>query len=241
MALLLAPATLVHAGVDTSAPAGASACGLSVAEQQAVTAQVAGYLQDRLNAGQSLPARVSLVPMGAWPALRDARVAVSAGGLPTSLRSRVPVPLTGLSCRDGRQVSETLWFRASALRQAWVYGRDAGADRDLAEAAPRLAEVDLARLQLVPDELVSDVNGQWLKQAAMAGRPVLRRHLRVTPLVHRDAVVTVVVQGDGLVLSAKGKALQHGALGEQVAVLVQGADGSIPAVVTGKGEVHARM
>ncbi|MNP73266.1 flagellar basal body P-ring biosynthesis protein FlgA [compost metagenome] len=56
--------------------------------------------------------------------------------------------------------------------------------------------------------------------------------------MYRDAPVTVVVYGPGLMLRTEGKALRPGVLGERVPVMLDGAESSLLAVVAGKGEVH---
>ncbi|MDZ4298835.1 MAG: flagellar basal body P-ring formation chaperone FlgA [Moraxellaceae bacterium] len=221
---------------QTLAGTTSAVCGLSVKEQQVITTNVTTHLQALLSEASTEPTQVVLEPMGPWPELQAVQVT-----MPSSLRSRVPVTLTGLSCRHGRHVKETQWYSVRALREAWVYGRPSVADRDVMDAAPRRAEIDLAALQLLPSELVDDLQGLWLRRSVHTGQPILRQHVRIEPLVRRDAAVNVVVQSSGLMLRARGRALQHGAMGEQVSVLVNGAEGSIPAVVTGKGEVHAQM
>lgn len=232
--------TLFLCTVALASPAAADssalACSLSPADQQAITARVATHLQVTLNEQQATPTEVSLVPMNTWPALRDVQIE-----MPNSLRSRVPVTLTGFSCRLGKSVKETQWFRVSALREAWVYGRSSIADKEVMSTLPQRKQIDLAVLQLLPSELVDDLQGFWLKRPVNAGQPVLRQHLRIEPLVRRDAQVQVVLQNNGLMLRARGRALEHGALGEQISVQVTGAEGSVFAVVTGKGEVHAQM
>jgi flagella basal body P-ring formation protein FlgA len=154
------------------------------------------------------------------------------------IRSRVPVAFSGTVCGHDRPSVVTVWFKVQAWKEAWVYGRNGRADQILSDVQPRLERIDLAAAQLSPNDLPGEISGQWLNQSVNAGMPMLKRHLKAEPLVYRDAPVTVVVFGPGLMLRTEGKALRPGVLGERVPVMLDGAESSLLAVVTGKGEVH---
>ncbi len=189
----------------------------------------------QVRAGLALDgAQLELTPIGALPTLAAPRVRL----LGPSLRSRLAVELEGVPCTGGPSQTQTLWFKARAWREAWVYGRDGHAERALADAQPRRARIDVAALQLQPLDLAQQIDGLWLNQATRAGAPVLKRHLQPEPLVQRNAVVNVVVQGPGLRLQTQGKVMRQGQFGERVPVLVDGAESSMMAVVSAKGEVH---
>ncbi|MBX8495383.1 flagellar basal body P-ring formation chaperone FlgA [Pseudomonas cichorii] len=158
--------------------------------------------------------------------------------LSQGIRSRVPVSFSGTMCGQDRPSVVTVWFKVQAWKQAWIYGRNGRADQALVDVQPWMERVDLAATQLSPSDLPGDIEGQWLNQSVNAGMPVLKRHLKVEPLVYRDAPVTVVVFGTGLMLRTEGKALRPGVLGERIPVMLDGAESSLMAVVTGKGEVH---
>ncbi|UZE26173.1 flagellar basal body P-ring formation chaperone FlgA [Pseudomonas sp. B21-056] len=177
---------------------------------------------------------LQLTPMGELPAMGQPQIRLLSQGI----RSRVPVAFSGTVCGHDRPSVVTVWFKVQAWKQAWVYGRNGRADQVMADVQPRLERVDLAAAQLSPGDLPSDVAGQWLNQSVNAGMPVLKRHLKAEPLVFRDAPVTVVVYGPGLMLRTEGKAMRPGVLGERVPVMLNGAESSLLAVVAGKGEVH---
>lgn len=205
----------------------AAACSSGDALQEQVRKQLAS-----VQANQGL--QLQLKALGPLPELETPTVRLVTQGL----RSRVAVEVSGAACGQGGQVRQTLWFAVRALREAWVYGRNTKAEHRLDEAAPRRELIDVASLQVGAEELPGSLEGMWLTQAVNAGMPVLRRHLQAEPLVHRSAPVTVVVYGPGLMLRTQGKAMRAGALGEQVPVMLDGADSSLLAVVAGKGEVH---
>lgn len=222
-------ARLALSALLLSAPAWASACD-AVGEQR-LLARIDAQARESLALEG---AQLELTPIGALPAL----VAPSVRLLGQSLRSRLAVEVKGVPCAGGAVQTQTLWFKARAWRDAWVYGRDGRAEQALADAEPHRERIDVAALQLRPDDLAQQLDGLWLNQATRAGAPVLKRQVQPEPLVQRNAVVDVVVQGPGLRLQTQGKVMRQGQLGERVPVLVDGAESSLMAVVSGKGEVH---
>lgn len=178
--------------------------------------------------------KLELTPMASLPVLAQP----SARLLTHGPRSRLAIELSGRACDGGRQVSSTQWFKLRALTEAWVYGRNSKAERPLTEAEPRQETVDVAALQVSPEDLAADLQGMWLRQAVNENMPVLKRQLQAEPLVERSAPVSVVVYGPNLMLRTQGKAMRPGALGETIPVMVDGADSSLLAIVTAKGEVH---
>lgn len=179
---------------------------------------------------------IQLMPIGELPAMASPQVRL----LSTQLRSRVAVELQGTLCGQAHASQVTVWFKVQAWGEVWVYGRNGRTDQALGDTQPRRERLDLAAAQVSPDDLASHLEGAWLGQRVNAGMPILTRHLKAEPLVLRDATVTVVVFGPGLMLRTEGKAMRPGVMGEQVPVLVNGAQSSLLAVVAGKGEVHVQ-
>ena len=222
LGLWLASAGYAQAAPAASCDAAAASHALDMATQR-IQAQLA-----------TPEIELQLTPMGELPAMAHPQIRLLSQGI----RSRVSVALSGTLCGHERPSVVTVWFKVQAWKQAWVYGRNGRADQAVADAQPRLERVDLAAAQLALGDLPNDLAGQWLTQSVNAGMPVLKRHLKAEPLVYRDAPVTVVVYGPGLMLRTKGKALRPGVLGERVPVMLDGAESSLLAVVAGKGEVH---
>lgn len=214
-------------------PAAESTCAQTPAAEQAFLTYVLEQIQPTLAADG---VQLELLPIGAMPAMSRPQVRVLTPGL----RSRFAVELQGKPCGHARASTVTVWFKLRALREVWVYGRNARPGHALADAEPRREQVDVAALQLRLSELPENLDGLWLTEAANAGMPVLNRHLQAEPLVKRDAVVSVIVYGPGLMLRTQGKVMRAGVLGDTVPVLVDGAESSLLAVVSGKGEVHVQ-
>ena len=199
--------------------------------------QMTQYIAERVRptfASEQLD--IQLTPIGDVPAMVSPQVRL----LSTQLRSRIAVELKGTLCGQAHASQVTVWFKVQAWAQVWVYGRNGRIDQALSDTQPRLQRLDLAAAQVSSQELASNLDGAWLGQMVNAGMPILNRHLKAEPLVLRDATVTVVVYGPGLMLRTEGKAMRPGVLGEPIPVLVNGADSSLLAVVAGKGEVHVQ-
>ena len=221
---------LLLTGSAHAAELALDACTQKQVNQEVLQAAVAAEVQ-RMS-GDSV--KLSMSAMGAWPVLDQPRVVL----LSKALRSRMAATITGKSCDSNRQIVETVWFKVKALREGWVYGRNARQDSPVSEAAPHREAIDIAALQLASSELAGSLEDQWLRQAVYAGHPALKQQLKSESLVRRDQQVAVVVRGPGLELRAQGKALQSGILGDRIQVLVSGAEASMPATVAGKGEVY---
>lgn len=221
---------LLLTGSAQAAELALDACTQKQANQEVLLAAVAAEVQ-RMS-GDSV--KVSVSGMGVWPVLVQPSVVL----LSKALRSRMAATVTGKSCGSDRQIVETVWFKVQALREAWVYSRNAKQDSAVSEAGPHREVIDVAALQIIASELAEPLDGQWLRQAVFAGRPVFRHQLKNESLVRREQQVAVVVRGPGLELRTQGKALQSGGAGDHIQVLVSGAEASMPAKVAGKGEVH---
>lgn len=209
-------------------------CPNSMEMQSQLTAQVVAQLSKALG---SDGVELQVDSIGDIPQLRGASLRV----LSQDLRSRVAAEVTGQSCDVAAELhTVTLWFKVKALRDIWVYGRNAASGVPVAEASPYREQRDIAQLQIRPAELGEHIEGQWLKEYVRSGRPVLQRQLQREPLVKRDDRVQVVVAGRGFMLSTSGTAIGPGHLGEEVPVMVEGAGTSVLAVVSGEREVHVQ-
>ncbi len=224
---------LLLAGWSQAAEPVLDTCVQKHAGQAALQAAVTAEVQ-RISGGQ---VKVSISAMGEWPVLSQPHVVL----LSKALRSRMVATITGKACDSERVVVETVWLKVQALREAWLYGRNTSQGSKLNEASLRREAIDIAALQIADDELAEAVQGQWLRQAVYAGRPVLQKQLRDEFWVSRDQSVVVIVRGPGLELRTLGKALQSGILGDHVQVLVNGGEASMTATVADKGEVQVNV
>ncbi|MEK6788403.1 MAG: flagellar basal body P-ring formation chaperone FlgA [Pseudomonadota bacterium] len=224
---------LLLTGSVHAAELAVSACADRQALQEKLTALAVDEVQ-RL-AGQSVT--INLGVIGELPALELPEVVL----LSKTLRSRMAATITGKSCDRDRQVVVTVWLKVQAMREAWIYGRNARQDSPMSEVAPHREVIDITALQIAGTELAESIEHKWLRQTVYAGRPVLQRQLRDDLWVRLDQQVAVMVRGPGLELRTQGKAMQSGIFGDPIQVLVSGAAASMPATIAGKGEVHVYM
>ncbi|MGC8477263.1 MAG: flagellar basal body P-ring formation chaperone FlgA [Acetobacteraceae bacterium] len=82
------------------------------------------------------------------------------------------------------------------------------------------------------------VVGRELAQALAAGAPFPRTALRPPQLVRKGAAVVIRVRSPGLALTASGRALDAGGMGDQVRVLNPVSHAVLAALVTGPGTVR---
>lgn len=84
---------------------------------------------------------------------------------------------------------------------------------------------------------MSDIVGMAAKRQLTADRPVRRSDLERPKLVQRNALVTIIYRGPGLMLKAQGRAQADAAAGETVAVLNTHSKRTVQARVDGPGLV----
>jgi len=108
-----------------------------------------------------------------------------------------------------------------------------------------IAESDLA-VQSVPAGSISDsairnfaeVNGQEARRTLRTGEPLRANDVKHPTLVAKGATVTMVFEAPGIQLSATGRALTEGGLGDAVTVLNPVSYRQVQATVTGPGTVR---
>lgn len=82
-----------------------------------------------------------------------------------------------------------------------------------------------------------DMIGLTPRRIALAGKPMRDNDLMAPQVVERGEFVTMVFANNGLSLTAKGKALQNGAKGDNVRVVNTSSNKTIEGIVTGDREV----
>jgi len=86
---------------------------------------------------------------------------------------------------------------------------------------------------------MSQLAGKQTRRFLRAGEPVLIDDVRAPILVTKGATVTMTFSAPGITLTAIGKAMSEGGMGETVAVLNPVSYRQITATVTGPGTVSA--
>ncbi|MBB4266720.1 flagellar basal body P-ring formation chaperone FlgA [Roseospira visakhapatnamensis] len=95
---------------------------------------------------------------------------------------------------------------------------------------------------LRPDILLdpADLVGHMARNGIQAGRPVRANQVRLPDLVRRNDLVTMVVETPFMTVTARGRALESGALGQTVRVSNLVSDKELLAVVQGRNTVAVR-
>jgi flagellar basal body P-ring formation protein FlgA len=108
-----------------------------------------------------------------------------------------------------------------------------------------IADSDLAYQDVSPDRAASvvmsmnDLSGMQARRFLRAGEAVRSDDVRRPILVTKGSMVTMVFSAPGITLTATGKAMTEGGMGEPVTVLNPISYRQITATVTGAGTVNA--
>jgi len=87
----------------------------------------------------------------------------------------------------------------------------------------------------------SDLVGMQARRYLRAGETVRLEDVRRPVLVFKGTTVTMIFEAPGIVLTATGKAMSEGGMGETVTVQNPASYRQISAVVTGPGQVSAQL
>ncbi|KAA5606757.1 flagellar basal body P-ring formation protein FlgA [Roseospira marina] len=115
--------------------------------------------------------------------------------------------------------------------------------RDMVITEADLGWDSVRRSDLRPDILLDpeDLLGRAARYGIQAGRPVRVNQVRLPELIHRNGLVTMVLETPFMTVTARGRALESGARGETVRIANLASDKEVLAVVTGRDTVQVRM
>jgi flagella basal body P-ring formation protein FlgA len=109
-----------------------------------------------------------------------------------------------------------------------------------------IADGDLSYLDVSPDRLrsgivqsMNDLDGMEARRFLKAGEPVRNDDVRHPILVAKGSTVTMTFAVPGITLTATGRAMNEGGMGETVTVLNPVSYRQVTATVTGIGQVRA--
>ncbi len=115
-----------------------------------------------------------------------------------------------------------------------------------ASPAPALVRAQAAGAILAAEDLSGDpatvalLSGKQLRRFMPAGAAIRPADVRAPVLVARNALVRMQFVKGALSISAEGRALSSGALGEEVRVLALSSKSTIAGVVVGEGVVQVK-
>jgi flagella basal body P-ring formation protein FlgA len=143
-----------------------------------------------------------------------------------------------------------IFLFAWALLLCWPVFADAGVRivvpaRDIARGAT-ISQADLATKTVDGNVLsgtvtsVNDIVGMQTRRVLHAGESVRLEDVRRPTLVTKGSTVTMIFEAPGITLTAAGRAMSEGGLGETVTVQNPVSFRQVGAIVTGPGQVSAR-
>jgi flagella basal body P-ring formation protein FlgA len=199
------------------------------------------------------PLKAELVALGADPALDldmpgfqlpilpasapEARVAVDGAGWDNATRR---FSATLVIVADGMPtLTQRVSGRAVAMRDVVVATRALRSGDVLSDA-----DVDVVRMPVerVPGRSADDAEpllGQRLRRAVAAGAPLAAADVVATPMIMRDAPVTLLVETPGMTLTAQARALEDGYRGRAFVVLNLASGALVQAEALDRGSARA--
>ena len=108
-----------------------------------------------------------------------------------------------------------------------------------------ITEADMTYVVVTSDVMgvatsLSDIVGLETRRTLRAGETLRLQDLRHPVLVVKGSTVTMVFEAPGVVLTASGRAMSEGGLGETVTVQNPASFRQISGIVTGPGQVRAQ-
>lgn len=86
-----------------------------------------------------------------------------------------------------------------------------------------------------------DIIGKEASRAFYKGQPIDETKLRAATLIKRNSIVQMEFARGAMTISAEGRALDNGALGESIRVMNLGSKRIVTVVVTGSDSVRAKI
>jgi flagellar basal body P-ring formation protein FlgA len=99
------------------------------------------------------------------------------------------------------------------------------------------ADIPLASLPGAALRLSADLVGKEVQRVLLADRPVAATSVREPRAIRRGEQVLIAFSGAGIALTAPGRALQDGVLGEEIRVVNLASNRTITATAAGSGRV----
>ncbi|WP_151827978.1 flagella basal body P-ring formation protein FlgA [Acinetobacter oleivorans] len=154
-------------------------------------------------------------------------------------------PRVGFEVIDCDPKSETqklkiLWFRPEIKIKAWVFKQNAMRNQLLSQVEINYEDVDLIKFKATKEALAVGPFDEniWISEAVKINTPILKKNLKVAPMVARNQLVKVVVVADNVVIETKGVAQQFGQYLEKVSVRLPTNNQLIRATVIKEGTVR---
>ncbi len=137
---------------------------------------------------------------------------------------------------NGKQQQEIFWFRIKGFATVWSAKRDISANSVLARGDFIQQSVDVSTENLTQDQIVAEPAGMFVRKFLRKGATISTVNVSGPPLIQQNQEVQVLIENNGLQITAKGTALSTGwNVGDAITVLVNGASKRTDAIVAKRG------
>lgn len=148
------------------------------------------------------------------------------------------VALLGAVAGEGERTVLRISGRAVAMREVVVAQRRVAAGEPIGRGDVRLERVRADRVPEDAAETIEQVLGRVAPRSIGAGQPVAMEQLGRAAAIAKNAPVTMTVAVAGLQVTAGGRALEEGRVGDLIPVLNLSSRSVVDAVVVGPGAVR---
>lgn len=144
-----------------------------------------------------------------------------------------------ISARDETRIRPLLSVNGKAIETARIPVLSRDIQRGETIGVADIEMIEIPRQRLTNDTLFDPgrINGMAARRALSPGRPLSDRDIEAPKLVRRNTLVTIIFSAPGMVMTARGRSLDDGALGDTVKVMNVRSNRIIEGTVQSNGEV----
>lgn len=140
------------------------------------------------------------------------------------------------SSLDGQQQNGIIWLRIKGYATVWSVKRDTSVNSLLLKEDIFQRSADVTTENITRDQIVEDPVGMYVRKSLRKGAIISTANVSKPPLIQQNQPIQVLVENNGLRITAKAIALSTGwRVGDIITVLVNGASQKTEAVVTKRG------
>ncbi len=144
-----------------------------------------------------------------------------------------------IAARDDTSTRPLLIVNGQAIETARIPVLSRNIQRGETIAVADIEMIEIPRLRLTNDILYNPgrINGMAARRALSPGRPLSESDIEPPRLVLRNTQVTIIFSSPGMVMTARGRSLDDGALGDTVKVMNVRSNRMIEGTVLSNGDV----
>jgi flagella basal body P-ring formation protein FlgA len=140
------------------------------------------------------------------------------------------------SSLNDQQQHGIIWLRIKGYVRVWLVKRDTSVNSLLLKEDIVQRSADITTENITHDQIVEEPIGMYVRKSLRKGAIISTANVSKPPLIKQNQPIQVLVENNGLQITAKAIALSTGwSVGDTIAVLVNGASQKTEAVVTKRG------